>query len=296
MAEEVSVLAAAVDGLCPATPSSSPQTGFSVLCGSLDDILPGLWTSQAGPLSSSTGAEPSVAVSLNPLLGDASPLQVTVPLANTVFQNGRPFTLLASRYRRQPTGSYKLVDLSERRTQLIVPGSPSIQSSTSISALLLPLLRPRQIVSGLGNIVRQVDVDGRPTPASKELEDIIPKFFEARARADGNYVPGPIGVWALVLPEEVVKAGLIPTPSDGGYAGAGEEHAKASEVASCFPKLLASGCRLHKIRKFTYCISCPTIDADSGAYSERRRRMGVEAGPSLSRPSDQLRCAWRGRC
>ncbi len=91
-AREVSVVAAVVDGLCPPRPRGLPSSGLSVLYGQRDDILPGLWDDAAHYHSSSSSPDrqsASISVPLSPLLGDSRSLNVTLPLANTLFQNGR---------------------------------------------------------------------------------------------------------------------------------------------------------------------------------------------------------------
>lgn len=74
-----------------------------------------------------------------------------------------------------------------------------------ITLPLVPVTPARRIVAGLGNILRQVDVDGRPTPASKELEEAIPLLLARRA----NKRAAVVGVWAVVYPSEPVATGDV---------------------------------------------------------------------------------------
>lgn len=243
---EISVLAAVVDGLSPSKPFGEPRSGFSLLQGYTDSLLPSVW--DMGRRNDGASSQSSISMLFNPLPGGKRSLQVTLPLANTIFQNGRQSTLLASRWQKQASGSFTLSQLEERTSQVILPLISGSDAFTNASVPLLPISTPRKIIAGLGNIVRQVEIDGQPSPASKELEANVPKLLDARARADPDFVPGPIGVWALVLPEPVVESGILgsmPTVQDLNSEG---EVESAKAFAELFPKLLASGCHLHKIR------------------------------------------------
>jgi len=136
----------------------------------------------------------------------------------------------------------------EKHVQAIVPSLKSIQSHTNVSVPLVPITRPRRIAAGLGNIVRQTEMDGKPSPASRELEVVIPRILKARDRATSTAVAGPVTVWALVAPREAVEAGLLDgllTPEE--YGGS-TEHAAAERVSQQFSALLGAGCHLHRIR------------------------------------------------
>ncbi len=252
---DVSVLAAVVDGLCPTRRRGLPASGLSVLYGQLDDILPGMWDASHDSPAQRTALDvphqSSISVALSPLLGDSRCLKVALPLANTVFQNGRRSTLLASRWLSDGAGDpYELVALAERQSQDVVPSFRSIQTYTSVAVPLVPVTRPRKIVAGLGNIVRQVDVDGEPSPASRELEAAIPRLLEARSKSVSD-VPaaaaGPIAVWALVLPPEAMDPDVIQDLAVVTDYHHESEHEVAERVSRSFSKLLVSGCHLHKI-------------------------------------------------
>ncbi len=252
-AREVSVVAAVVDGLCPPRPRGLPSSGLSVLYGQRDDILPGLWDDAAHHHSSSSSPDrqsASISVPLSPLLGDSRSLNVTLPLANTLFQNGRRSTLLASRWRTEGTGCpYELVAVAEKQSQTVVPAIRSIQTYTSVSVPLVPVTRPRKIVAGLGNIVRQVEIDDKPAPASKELEAAIPRLLEARSkRAPATAAVGPVAVWALVLPRQAMDLVSEDLAVSGDH-DVSSEHEVAERVSRNFSQLLAAGCHLHRIRK-----------------------------------------------
>lgn len=247
------VLSGITDGLGPHRLSSEPRLGFSVLCGPTDNILPELWGKEsfAGTSQDSTS---SVSFTTKPLIGNTGALDITLPLANTVFQNGRRSTLYASRWDISSEGSMALRMRHPKTTQLIIDNGES-KDYTSSMIPLLPLTPPRKIVASLGNIVRQVEVGGSPNPASKELEIIIPKIFEERARCDPAYSPTPIGVWCWVIPPHLMEANKFDNLQ---LFNAGCSQTETDIVLSSmnlFSELLSSGCRLHKIRKkgFSYC-------------------------------------------
>jgi len=247
---EVSVLAAAVDGLAPRQQYGKPLSGLSVLHGRLDALLPGLWGDSELPLQRAVDRQSAISVTLNPLLGDYRPLNITVPLANTIFQTGRRTTLLASRWvshgEDQP---FRLSSVVEKHVQAVVPSLKSIQAHTSVSIPLVPITRPRRIVASLGNIVRQTEVDDVPSPASRELEAVIPQILEARATTNSAVVPGPLGVWALVAPRETAAAGLLDELLAPEEYGGAAEHSSAETVSRNFSRLLGAGCHLHRIRE-----------------------------------------------
>ncbi|KAI1133681.1 hypothetical protein F5Y10DRAFT_228336 [Nemania abortiva] len=238
------VLSGVTDDLSPRRLCDEPRSGFSVLRGPVDSILPQLWEKESfsGPSQDSAAC---VSFMANPLAGNTDALEVTLPLANTVFQNGRRSTLSASRW---DIASYGLMapDTTYPKTAQLIKANESSVTHTSSIVPLLPLTPPRRIVAGLGNIVRQVEVDGSPTPASKELEAIIPKIFEERAQHEPASTPGPIGVWCWVIPPHIRPEKF----NDLKLFKAGSSQAETDVVldsVELFSDLLSSGCRLHKI-------------------------------------------------
>lgn len=264
---EINVLSAVVDGIPWPDAPHSLRDGISVLHGGLASMLPDLWGSAQvdGP-----SVQPSITVPFPPLRKGSGPLEATIPLANTVFNNGRPFTMFASRWQSQPGSPLKLTQKVEKRRQLIVPNLTGANTNTTsnsnsrsdISAPLLPITRPRRIVAGLGNIIRQVEIDGKPSPASGELEAVIPALLDARSESAPTTTStvGPVGVWALVVPEGVATAAggemprlpRGPAASDGGGGVGISEWGAAVESSVVMARLLASGARLQRIRKFWF--------------------------------------------
>ncbi|KAI0152557.1 hypothetical protein F4776DRAFT_38705 [Hypoxylon sp. NC0597] len=244
--QDINVLCAVTDGLTPKRLFSEPQTGFSILYGSANNILPGLWDSNDFGSNVDQDREASVSFLTNPLPGDTRPLEITLPLANTVFQNGRRSTLFASRWQQRHNDSIARTLMQEKRAQTIIPHANSAGHATPILPLL-PLTPPRKIVAGLGNIVRQVEVNGSPTPASKELEGLIPKVFDHRSKQDASYSPGPIGVWCWVIPPQVVANQNLLDLKVFQPESSQSEAELSLDAMSVFSELISSGCRLHKI-------------------------------------------------
>ncbi|KAI1826418.1 hypothetical protein F4861DRAFT_81746 [Xylaria intraflava] len=238
------VLSGITDGIGPRRLSSEPCSGFSVLWGPTDKVLPGLWGE--GSVVANQDGTACVSFVTNPLAGDTGALEVTLPLANTVFQNGRRSTLYASEWDMSSTGSVTLRTREPRTIQRIAASGDSVNHMSSIIPLL-PITPPRKIIAGLGNIVRQVEVDGSVTPASKELESVIPDIFDERARRDPVSSPTPIGVWCWVIPPHVMESQSFDNLQ---LFNAGSSQTEADITLGSmklFSELLSSGCRLHKI-------------------------------------------------
>ncbi|TLD20731.1 hypothetical protein PspLS_08469 [Pyricularia sp. CBS 133598] len=252
---DVSILSAAVDSLCPPSLHGAPSSGLSILQGEQDAILPGLWQKDSGATSSSfmqrsEDARPSISMRLNPFLGDFRAVDATLPLANTVFQNARPFTLIATKWKRESATSTvsRLVDTLEKETQNIVASAGSIQSHANISVPIFPLTSPRRIASGLGNIVRQVEVDGAPVPASEELETAMHTLIDTRARLLPEAGPTSNRTWALVVPEDSASLEFLKGLSTSvDESGVKNEKERAETFARHFSNILAEGGRLHRV-------------------------------------------------
>ncbi|KAI1077175.1 hypothetical protein F5B20DRAFT_553420 [Whalleya microplaca] len=244
--QDIDVLTAVTNSIAPKRLLGEPQTGFSILYGSAARILPELWNRDTFGSNVDQDRASSISFLSGPLSGDTRPLEITLPLANTIFHNGRTSTLFASRWQRGADRSLTLTKMDEKHSQTILPGRASSHHTSSLLPLL-PLTPPRKVVAGLGNIVRQVEVDGSPTPASKELEILIPEVLDARSNQHGESSPGPIGVWCWVVPPHVVEAqGLrdLKVFQDGSSTSEAE---LALSAMDAFSRLLSSGCRLHKI-------------------------------------------------
>ncbi|KAI0159683.1 hypothetical protein GGR57DRAFT_458330 [Xylariaceae sp. FL1272] len=243
--QDLDVLTGVVDALSPQSLSVQPRAGFSIISGASESILPNLWDKE-GFEGISQDSTSSVSFVTNPVAGSTNALEFTLPLANTVFQNGRRSTLHAWKWSRDSNGEATFTSRAPKMMQRIAIHNNSENQTLSMIPLM-PLTPPRKIVAGLGNIVRQVEVDGHPTPASKELEEIVPKIFERRAQRDPTFVPQSIGAWCWVIPPHVMQsenfAGLRLFSIDSTEA----ETDTAWKSMDLFSELLSSGCRVHKI-------------------------------------------------
>ena len=291
---EISVLSAAVDGIPWPGALHGAQDGLSVLHGSLTSMLPGLWGGHSAPSVDGSIVQPSITIPFPRFetgFKGKGP-EVTIPLANTVFDNGRPFTMFASRWQRQPGSPFKLTQGTEKKRQLVIPAFKGAFSG--VSAPLLPISRPRKIVSGLGNIIRQVEVDGKPTPASKELEAVIPELLNTRAERLPEWTPGPMGVWALLVPESVARRGELPQLPEGPNGGnALSEWGAALGSSEAIAKLLASGCRLQRIRKLGSSSILPTLTnkfvpvSGGGGWGLKQGLLSLDPQTRYSMPDEE---------
>lgn len=142
-------------------------------------------------------------------------------IANTLFQNGRLCTLVASHWESQPRSEHEAplpptllcqkeisncsIDIDIQAASHPAPGL----NQARFTIPLLPITQPRRVSSCMGNILRGLEGDQESTrressrgrhnhtksqlPASSELEREIPRFIAAN-QLDNR----PIAVWALV--------------------------------------------------------------------------------------------------
>lgn len=179
---------------------ANPHPGISILQGRSDLLLPGLWDDQ---VASSTHNE---MLSTITVASSRDSTKVDMPLANTLFTNGRKSTLLVSRWQIQSPESKKRSERSfiqvkskEKVNQVInaLNDMTSDKPRTFIAAT--PITPARRITSGLGNIVRQLDFGDNIGPASRELEQVVNKYVEHQTVAKKK----TIEVWALIVPEAI---------------------------------------------------------------------------------------------
>lgn len=208
---EIDIVCACVDGLAPRIDDMAwqrghlPEEGFSFLHGRSSQIIPDLWTSENSVTSNSPGMQSSLTFTAE----HTTTSQVTLPLANTIFRNGRSSTLLVSRWQAQPDGTYHMTRSEEKGNLLLKlfhnakPGIPS----TFIP--VIPLTPARKIRSGLGNIVRQIQFDEGIGPASQELETRIDEYLDFTKRSKST-----LAVWAIVVPAESLPHRSSGSPND----------------------------------------------------------------------------------
>ena len=174
---EINVVCACVDGLAPKTEhcarkreGKAADEGFSFLHSRTEQIVPALWEAE-----SSTKGDSSFPSSLTftSKLSDESRAwrNMTLPLANTLFKNGKMSTLLITKWVTREN-SFQKVRSEERNKQTIT----TIQAPGIFNIPSIALTPVRKITSGLGNIVRQIEYDNCPGPASRCVSVYIYTF------------------------------------------------------------------------------------------------------------------------
>ncbi|EXJ83173.1 hypothetical protein A1O1_06792 [Capronia coronata CBS 617.96] len=124
---------------------------------------------------------------------------VTLPVANTIFVNGNRTTLLEDSWEVKFHDSAPTITHQGRRPlksfQIDMNCSPNDFLSGSVP--LKPLTGPRKVVRSMGNVLAQIEVDGKPVPASRELEKAVTQYTSSHPT---RAYRGPIQVFALVRP------------------------------------------------------------------------------------------------
>ena len=257
---DLSVLAGVVDGLCPPLPLMSPCNGLSVLRGSLEHLMPDLWLPNGRkPAISlrSRGAEQKPAAIkfwMNKPEGWPGLLDVTLPLANSVFVNNRESTLLAMQWSAARDQKLAMDRMIEMQTQSVNLWTESEDPRSEVEIPLIPITRPRLVVAGLTNMVRQIEVDGKVVPASYELEDIVVNIINRRHSVSTSEHKERIDVWALVIPPGASSrkiadlASLQATPDPADTDGMAR-YLQGQYGTGVNLRWLEEGCRFHKICK-----------------------------------------------
>lgn len=130
---------------------------------------------------------------------------IAVPLANTLFLNGRTSTLVETLWHRKDNGTLTQGVSSQVKAL-------NIQLSTTMASwfhyLPLTLLTAsRPVRSAMGNVLRKVEVDGADAPASKELEKAVAES-PLTTYADGARAQ----VYATIAPKERPRLDKRPRP------------------------------------------------------------------------------------
>ncbi|SPN97088.1 uncharacterized protein DNG_00604 [Cephalotrichum gorgonifer] len=269
--QDVQVLAGVVDDLHPLTDSGSPLAGFSILQGSAETLLPSLGTPSSPPQIRGPPLQGSLQFSLPGGVTREGPLSLNMPLANTVFQNGRESTLLASSWKSQSQTTFTLANTIEKtRQEIALPGG-----APSLSVPLIPVTPRRKILGCLGNIISQIEIDGVGVPASTELENEVQVVYDRRAAAGNLNSEGmPVDIWALVSTPHGTVTPKIESIMDGleaaEFDGPEEEGAVAQRNSASVAKLLLSGFQLHR------------ITSGGGGWDKRRGRLSLDPTWSTS--------------
>ena len=164
-----------------------------------------------------------------------------LPVANTVFQNGRTSTLFAQKwvvsFRAESTSEH----MSSEKTWLphqtvhmdtiFADEGKRLQLDTLLHSRLLPITPARTVKATVGNIVRKIsgdDASAEGAPASEELERAISTAIE-----QGQISAQHPGVWALVRPQR--------------YAALDRPAQFQSNIRDMTGYAVLSGARLHKV-------------------------------------------------
>lgn len=169
----------------------------------------------ASRLKSTDKDEPSFIYAVQPLhsaLGSnaaiGAPYEVGLRLAKTIFVNGKDRTIFGMRWDYDSDqGKFYLSQSSDLSNCTVASTTESIRNSLDVP--LFPVGQRRNVVSSLGNILRQVSksTDGKsddPMPASSELEKELPKYVAEHG------LHQRVSVWALVeKPDRVVSTDAL---------------------------------------------------------------------------------------
>lgn len=185
---------------------------------------------------------------------------VQLPLANTIFHNGLPSTLIWRKYAVQQGGK-GLVQIDEKlcdshRVKLPQQLGRDEPNTLASSVPLVPLTSARSVVACMGNIIRRLsgnsglvaqDDTKEAILASHELEQSVTSYHKTRGLS-----PRAVSVWALVIPEKTFTGGLSMATRVLGERNLPELWKAASDhdTDPSQPNLLTllqHGARLHKV-------------------------------------------------
>ena len=133
-------------------------------------------------------------------------LTIQLPIANTLFQNGRTSTMFAMRWTLVPRTESKLDFVCNEKIELshqmftLIDLSPRNKLQSQLFIDIKQITPPRVVAAAFGNIVRKVFKGKDPEeemPASKDLQEAVGQLFDAQ-----NQTKEQVLVWALVTPRE----------------------------------------------------------------------------------------------
>lgn len=209
--------------------------GLAVVSGYGEDILPGLWEERRRPREEGRAGlvfrVPGLAGGGRGGRREMTMMEVSVPVANTVFQNGRTSTVFASRWEGATWDRLEMVRREDAGKAVVsVPAAEDGEEEARVSVPLVSITPLRPVAAALGNILKTLAVDGKAVPASKELEANVPRLLESRRRMGLGEILGPLNVWALVVPARL-----------------GEEWRFGALRTLHVQWMLREGCRLHRV-------------------------------------------------
>jgi hypothetical protein len=173
--------------------------GISFLYGWKEHILP-YWSNDEHISSADSSILSSITFSKS--VGCRS-FDITLPLATTLFRNGRHSTLLVSKWEQTSAISFSKINGPIEKKNVAIQvcnNSPEDVPETHIP--VLAVTPARRIVNGLGNIVRRLDFGaGNIGPASQELEESVNTVLKKVRPGPG----GKIDIWALIVPPNAIS-------------------------------------------------------------------------------------------
>lgn len=199
--------------------------GIAYCCSRTQRLVANLWRPLAEtPISTSLSDKYQATISFS--LCDAQTnsssqypaTTITVPLATTIFANGNPSTMFASRWLKRAGAETvaQVRTLNHQHQVVSLPTGklvfgptqtvPSGAMKFTFAMPLIPITQTREIKSCRGNIIRTLlrpdqknaGADEELT-ASQELEAVVANFFKSR-----NLPPQAIDAWALVIPKSLL--------------------------------------------------------------------------------------------
>ena len=188
--------------------------GFSIAILDEEFSAPSLWRESD---SRSMSADDASVISFKFAGIEQGDLLLRLPLANTVFVNGRVGTMHVQRWMKDDSkddGAHFILqnsmNMNSQYLNLLSSDKTAKPSSTaSIISHLRQLTRPRMVRAVTGNILRQISGDdGVIQPASREIEALI-----NQALREGQLEEGPVDVWALVEPKDRLDRTSLPESS-----------------------------------------------------------------------------------
>ena len=174
---------------------------------------------------------------MRPMEGWSSVTVIELRPSNTLFVNGSQSTMFqdswainqseGTKWRR--TGPRALL----KTLEFFVPADAPV-----FSAPIETLTNRREILSSMGNVIRQLKSanDGRPLPASAELEEKVPQYLARKRDTDGTLL-----VFALVT-----RARITETLGLDGILQPSEANVIEADMSSLRRALLA-GAHLHRV-------------------------------------------------
>ncbi len=196
----VDVVCAVVDGLAPRPISMKDPSGEGFSIWRRSNVPDDVWVQDA------TVSSPTLQSTLTLQRGRDT---LTLPLANTLFRNGRHSTLLISRWKS--TGeSFKINRAQIEKQNVLLRGLGGKKSYYPIRSCIpsIPLTPMRRVQDGLGNIVRTIDFGQEGVknvgPASRELEQSVTEYL-----AQEGHGSSTVNVWALIIPQDTSLAHFV---------------------------------------------------------------------------------------